>query len=115
MLWPRLDPGRVLRHEQSALRNRARELRVRARVNGIESAAEHGDRSADLLERAAVARAVDADRKAARDREAVLGQMTCELLRGVAPAARRVAAADHCELRAREQRKVGALDPQRER
>ena len=49
-----------------------RELVVLARKNRVETAAEHGDRSAERLHRAAMARAVDADGEPARDRQAAL-------------------------------------------
>ena len=111
----RLDARRVFRHEQPALGDRGGEVRMLARIDRIEPAAEHGDRASDLGERAAMARAVDTDRESARDREAARGEIARELLRVVAAAARRVAAAYDRELRAGEQRAVLALHPQRER
>src|SRR5690606_23028773 len=64
---------------------------------------------------AAMARAVDAAREPARDRETVPAQVAGELLGRLASARRRIAAADDRELRRREQRRPCALDEERER
>ena len=64
-----LDAGRVLGDDEPASRDAPRELGVRGRIVAVDAAAEHGDRRAARVERAAVRLGVDAAREAADDDE----------------------------------------------
>ena len=110
-----LDAGRVFRHEQAACRDVGRELRVRAGKHDVDTAAEYGDGAPKRRQRPAMACAVDARREPARDRQAALAEIACELLRGFSAAGRGAATTDDRELRRRQQLELGPFDPKRER
>src|SRR5688500_14913612 len=102
----RLDAGRVLGHEQPAHGYLGRKLRVLARKDHVEAAAEHGYRAAGRGQCTAMARAVDACREPARDRQAALREIARELLGRLFAAGRGAAATDNRELRGRQQLEV---------
>ena len=77
----RLDARLVLGDDEARLADPARQLGVRRRVVAVDPAAEHGDRRAAAVERAAMRLAVDAPRHPAHDDETRSGQLARERAR----------------------------------
>ena len=90
----RLDAGRVLRHDQAALRDPGGELGVRGGVVAVDAAAEDGDGQPSGVERAPVRVAVDAAREAADDDEPGGGELAAEHPRDVGAVGGAAAGAD---------------------
>src|SRR5437763_5267279 len=98
----RLDPGLVLRDHKAALADAPGQLRMGGRVVAVDPAAEHGDRHALSLERAAMSLAIDASRQPADDDEPRPRQLSTEHSGDLRPVGRACARADDRNRRSRE-------------
>src|SRR5437868_1288429 len=80
---------------------------MRTRVVTVDAAAEHGDRRARRIERAAMCAAVDPAREARDDDDTGGGELARELARDVRAVVGAAARADDRDARAREQLRLG--------
>ncbi len=100
----RLDAGRVLGDDEPGRRDLTRQLAVRRRIVAVDPAAEHRDRRAGGLERAAVRLGVDATGEPTDDDQPCGGELAPEAASDLAPVRRAGAGPDDRHSRPREQR-----------